>query len=330
MPDDPPRRPKAAQRSRTKAEPRRADAAEPPPRAETEPPPSAETEQRRRTEVESRHTEAAKLPPHAETKPPLSAETESRRRAEAVSRRRTAAEPRRADARRNRTRILEAALEAFAAEGRLVPLDDIARRAGVGAGTVYRNFPTKEALFTAVITERFESIIEEARSLADADDPGERFYGFLMWVVERAMFNHAICEALALEEGIKAFAAGVEEEFNAALGALLQRAQAAGDVRADIDLRDVRALMAGCVVTERMRRADGPPGRMTALACDALRPAAVTKLRDESPTMSRNESRCEVCGTPLAAARTGRPARFCGAACRQKAHRRRSAAAKSG
>ncbi|MBD2895245.1 hypothetical protein amrb99_41790 [Actinomadura sp. RB99] len=346
MPDDPPRRAKPAQRSRTKAEPRRgteaeprgAAAAKPPPSAETEPPPSAETEPRGRTEVESRHAEAAKLPPSAETKPPPSAETEpapsaeteSRRRAEAVSRRRTAAEPRRADARRNRTRILEAALEAFAAEGRLVPLDDIARRAGVGAGTVYRNFPTKEALFTAVITERFESIIEEARSLADADDPGERFYGFLMWVVERAMFNHAICEALALEEGIKAFAAGVEEEFNAALGALLQRAQAAGDVRADIDLRDVRALMAGCVVTERMRRADGPPGRMTALACDALRPAAVTKLRDESPTMSRNESRCEVCGTPLAAARTGRPARFCGAACRQKAHRRRSAAAKSG
>jgi AcrR family transcriptional regulator len=262
--------------------------------------------------------------------PPRRTEGEPRRRIEAGSRRRAEAGPRRADARRNRSRILEAALEAFAAEGRLVPLDEIARRAGVGAGTVYRNFPTKEALFTAVITERFESIIEEARSLADADDPGERFYGFLMWVVERAMFNHAICEALALEEGIKAFAAGVEEEFNAALGALLRRAQAAGDVRPDIDLRDVRALMAGCVVTERLRRADGPPGRMTALACDALRPAAVTKHRDESPRIVRNESRCEVCGTPLTTARTGRPPRFCGPACRQKAHRRRSAAAKSG
>jgi AcrR family transcriptional regulator len=244
--------------------------------------------------------------------------------------RRAELEPRRADARRNRSRILQAALEAFAAEGRLVPLDDIARRAGVGAGTVYRNFPTKEALFTAVITERFESIIEEARSLADADDPGERFYGFLMWVVERAMFNHAICEALALEEGIKAFAAGVDEEFNEALEALLRRAQAAGDVRADVDLRDVRALMAGCVAAERLRRAGGPPGRMTALACDSLRPSAVTKLCDETLPPSRNESRCEVCGTPLTAARTGRPARFCGAACRQKAHRRRSAVPKSG
>ncbi|MFD6451097.1 helix-turn-helix domain-containing protein, partial [Nocardia sp. NPDC060220] len=59
--------------------------------------------------------------------------------------------PLRADARRNRERVLAAAQEAFAAEGISVPLDDIARRAGVGAGTVYRHFPTKEALFTAAI-----------------------------------------------------------------------------------------------------------------------------------------------------------------------------------
>ncbi|GAA2124157.1 TetR/AcrR family transcriptional regulator [Actinomadura napierensis] len=306
--------------------------------------------------------------------------------------------PRRADARRNRQRILQAAMEAFAAEGRLVPLDDIARRAGVGAGTVYRNFPTKEALFTAVVTDRLQDVVDKARALAapptpnratnptdptegadategsDADDAsnggddagnwsdagnrgaaaqgggaadangtaeggsaaaaadaGERFYGFLTWVVERAMFNHALCDALALEEGIKAFAAaGVEEEFDAALGALLRRAQAAGQVRADVDIRDVRALLAGCMVTERMRRADGPPGRMTALACDALRPTSVTKLGNETWSPSRNEGRCEVCGTLLTGARTGRPARFCGAACRQKAHRRRSAASKSG
>jgi AcrR family transcriptional regulator len=315
VPDDPRRRNEAVPgpRRRTDAEPRRSEA---------EPQRRSDAGSRRRSEEGPRRG--------AETGAPRGAETGARRGVETGSRRAVEAAPRRADARRNRSRILQAALEAFAAEGRLVPLDDIARRAGVGAGTVYRNFPTKEALFTAVITDRFESIIEEARSLAGADDPGERFYGFLMWVVERAMFNHAICEALALEEGIKAFAAGVEEEFNEALDALLRRAQAAGDVRADVDLRDVRVLMAGCVVTERLRRADGPPGRMTALACDALRPSGVTKLRDESEVPSRNESRCEVCGTPLASARTGRPARFCGAACRQKAHRRRSAAAKSG
>jgi AcrR family transcriptional regulator len=233
--------------------------------------------------------------------------------------------PRRADARRNRQRILQAALEAFAAEGRLVPLDDIARRAGVGAGTVYRNFATKEALFTAVVTERFERIIEEARTHAAAQDPGATFYGFLARVVEQAMVNHALCDALALDGETEPFA-DVSENFTAALDVLLRRAQAVGEVRGDIDVHDVRALMAGCVVTERARRVTGPPGRMTALACDALRPTAVTKLDNET----RHESRCEVCGTPLAAARTGRPARFCGPACRQKAHRRRAADRKSG
>ncbi|MDL4813938.1 TetR/AcrR family transcriptional regulator [Actinomadura opuntiae] len=285
-----------------------------------------------RTDAEAQRTSTEPL--RADAKPP-GADAESRRvdaesrRVDAESRR-VDAEPRRADARRNRQRILQAAMEAFATEGRLVPLDDIARRAGVGAGTVYRNFPTKEALFTAVVTDRLRDIVEEARALGGADDPGEQFYGFLMWVVERAMFNHALCDALALEEGIKAFAVGLEEEFNEALEVLLRRAQDAGQVRADVDIRDVRALMAGCMVTERMRRADGPPGRMTALACDALRPTPVTKLDNETRSPSRNEGRCEVCGTPLTAARTGRPARFCGAACRQKAHRRRSAAPKSG
>lgn len=240
------------------------------------------------------------------------------------------APPRRADARRNRQRILEAALEAFAAEGPLVPLGAIARRAGVGAGTVYRNFPTKEALFTAVITDRLERIVAEARALAEAPDPGEAFYGFLMWVVERAMFNHALCDALAMDEGIKAYAAGVDEDFTEALGVLLRRAQSAGEARSDVDILDVRALMTGCLFTERARRADGPPGRMTALACDALRLRTVTKQRNETETTSHNETRCEICGTPLAPARTGRPARFCGPACRQKAHRRRSTAAKPG
>ncbi|MEO3828370.1 TetR/AcrR family transcriptional regulator [Actinomadura sp. B10D3] len=228
--------------------------------------------------------------------------------------------PRRADARRNRERILQAAYEAFASDGRLVPLDDIARRAGVGAGTVYRNFPTKEALFEAVVTHRIEQIIQDARTLADATDPAEAFYGFLMWVVERAMYNHSLCDALATDLRMLD-ACGMDEQFTAALDALLRRAQAVGAVRADVDVREVRALLGGAMLMERQHDAKG---RMTALALDALRP--VTK-RDETP---RNETRCEVCATPLTSASTGRPARYCSASCRQKAHRRRTAAAKPG
>ncbi|MFF5261600.1 TetR/AcrR family transcriptional regulator [Actinomadura viridis] len=221
--------------------------------------------------------------------------------------------PRRADARRNRERVLAAAREAFAREGLLVPLDEIARRAQVGAGTVYRHFPTKEALFREVVADRLEQIIAEGRSLAGADDPGEAFYGFFARVVEQASFNHAVCDALQMEAGIEGFReGGVERRFDAALAVLLRRAQEAGSVRAGVDFDDVRTLMAGCLAMERNRRV---PGRMVALACDALRPS-VTK-----PAV-RNET-CEICDGPLAPAATGRPARYCGPACRQKAHRRR-------
>ncbi|TDC87389.1 TetR/AcrR family transcriptional regulator [Actinomadura sp. 7K507] len=214
--------------------------------------------------------------------------------------------------------MLQAAFEAFAADGRLVPLDDIARRAGVGAGTVYRNFPTKEALFQAVVADRIDRIVEEAHALQDADDPADAFYGFLMSSVERAMSNHAICDALAVDVG--GFdTKNQDQEFTRALDVLLRRAQDAGAVRPDVTVQEVRTLMVGCMLMERLRRPLGRPGRMTALACDALRPA--TK-RNESA--SRNETRCAVCATPLVPAPTGRPARFCSPSCRQKAHRRRT------
>src|ERR1700722_8679746 len=86
--------------------------------------------------------------------------------------------PLRADARRNRERVLEAARAAFGAEGSDVSLDEIARRAGVGPGTVYRHFATKEALFEAVIFDRIGELVEEARALSDDPDPGRAFSSF--------------------------------------------------------------------------------------------------------------------------------------------------------
>ena len=89
-----------------------------------------------------------------------------------------AGRPLRADARRNRARVLEVAQQVFAEEGLAVPIDEIARRAGVGVGTVYRHFPTKDALFEAIIVERLCAVGEAARELARRPGAGRAFFGF--------------------------------------------------------------------------------------------------------------------------------------------------------
>src|SRR5437763_14329055 len=87
--------------------------------------------------------------------------------------------PLRADAARNREKVLRAAREAFAESGYGVPLDEIAARAGVGPGTAYRHFPAKEAPSEAVLTARITDLVSDARARGDAADPGEAFLGFL-------------------------------------------------------------------------------------------------------------------------------------------------------
>ncbi|MGW7485498.1 TetR/AcrR family transcriptional regulator [Streptomyces sp. NPDC054786] len=233
----------------------------------------------------------------------------------------------RADARRNRALVLQAARFAFEERGLGVPLGEIARRAGVGAGTVYRHFPSKEALFRATIVERIELFTDTAKDLAEAPDPGPVFFRFLASVVRLASRNKALCDALeAAGAGRFQPSPGVGQDFDDALEVLLGRAQEAGAVRQDVGITDLRALLVGCLSMERATAGTGAAaegsGRMTALMCDALRPPrAVTKLPVESE--KRHATRCEACGAALATARTGRPARYCGGACRQRAHRTR-------
>ncbi|MFV8130257.1 TetR/AcrR family transcriptional regulator [Streptomyces syringium] len=238
---------------------------------------------------------------------------------------------RRADARRNRALVLEAARSAFEEAGLAVPLGAIARRAGVGAGTVYRHFPSKEALFRATVVDRIRLFTDTARELADAADPGAVFFRYLASVVRLSARNKALCDALeASAEGRFEPTPGVERDFREALAVLLTRAQKAGAVRKDVLIDDVMTLLVGCLSMELRRGPDGQPGRITALVCDSLRPGrGVTKLPSPTPP-GRNETRiagiCAVCEGPVPAARTGRPARYCGGACRQRAHRERARA----
>ncbi|MCO5970242.1 TetR/AcrR family transcriptional regulator [Actinoallomurus soli] len=253
---------------------------------------------------------------------------------------RTAGE-RRADARRNRARVLSVAEESFAAGGLAVPLGEIARRAGVGPGTVYRHFASKEALFEAVVSDRIARLVDDTCALAVGEEPGTAFFAAFDMIVRQVAVNKALCDALTAGSGrVMTVAPHLGERFRAALAALLDRAQRAGAVRADVTVDDVQRLVHGCVRME----SEGPTGRPTAIVCDGLRPTASDRLTGlppvtEHPADARNETRpmasvgsrhgataprCAECGGPIVTARTGRPARFCGAACRQKAHRRRA------
>lgn len=159
------------------------------------------------------------------------------------------AEPRlRADARRNRARILAAAVEAFATGGLSVPVQEIARRAGVGTGTVSRHFPTKEALFEAVLLSRAAGLSREATRLMDAADPGAAFFEFFGLVITEGAANLGLAEALT-GAGYDLDAATRREGVDpmTALGLLLARAQRAGAVRPDVETADVKALIGGCL-----------------------------------------------------------------------------------
>ena len=148
------------------------------------------------------------------------------------------ARPLRADAVRNREKVLQAARQAFAKSGYGVPLDEIASRAGVGPGTVYRHFPSKEALFEAVVTARITDLVSDARARADADDPGEAFFGFLARIAGEAAAKRDLPDAISV-------AGSLREDLFAALDLLLRRAQQAGAVRAGIATPDLIVLLKG-------------------------------------------------------------------------------------
>ncbi|MGO9511589.1 MAG: TetR/AcrR family transcriptional regulator [Mycobacterium sp.] len=182
--------------------------------------------------------------------------------------------PVRADAARNRARVLEVAYETFAADGLSVPIDEIARRAGVGAGTVYRHFPTKEALFQAVIADRMRHLIDDGRALLESERPGQALFTFLQsMVLQWGAADRGLVEALAgIGIEIDSAAPEAEDEFLSLLGDLLLAAQQADTARSDVGVPEVKALLVGCQAMQSYNAELAE--RVTDVALDGLRTKA--------------------------------------------------------
>jgi AcrR family transcriptional regulator len=184
----------------------------------------------------------------------------------------TAARPLRADAQRNRARVLAAAEQVFAQRGTGASTEEVARAAGVGVGTVFRHFPTKEALLRALVGERLRRVAANAREHAASPDAGAAFFAFFAATVRGSETKLELVDALA-ELGVDPdeAIAPIVEEVTEALAALLRQAQRAGAVRADVRVTDVIALLAGASQARRHAPDDQP----LAVILDGLRAASV-------------------------------------------------------
>jgi AcrR family transcriptional regulator len=144
----------------------------------------------------------------------------------------------RADAQRNRARILAAAEEVFAAKGASTPTEEVAVRAGVAIGTVFRHFPTKNDLLAALMKDLMRKLVDEVESLVRQGDP-EALFTFFAHLVERAAEKKTVAERLDVDIRVS----DQLQLLRDAIGALLDQARAAGTVRPDIRLDEVMALL---------------------------------------------------------------------------------------
>ena len=200
----------------------------------------------------------------------------------------------RVDAVRNRERVLEAAKAVFSAGGPDASLEAVARRAGVGIGTLYRHFPTREALFEAVYRREVQQLGELAEQLKSEPDPVEALRRWLRSNVEFVGTKKGMTTALALavkpSSELTAFSF---ERLTRAVGALLDRAVAAGAIRADVSPEDLlRALIGMCYMHDQ-------PGWQTSVMrlldvfVDGLRLTAkiesrtTTETKRSAPTSAR-------------------------------------------
>ena len=176
--------------------------------------------------------------------------------------------PLRADARRNRARIIASARKLFARLGNEAQMEEIAADCGLGMGTLYRHFPNKQALLTEIVRERFEGMIELAQAAERIADPGEAFEAVLGSYLEAAdgdaAFQLALLGSTEFEwEGV----VGQKAEFAEIVTRIIERAVAAGDVRGDRSYTDFPLITNGVMDTITSGPAATTTGADTSSSC---------------------------------------------------------------
>jgi AcrR family transcriptional regulator len=182
-----------------------------------------------------------------------------------------AGEPRmRADARRSRAKLLEAATAAFAEHGADAPLEDIARRAGVGIGTLYRHFPTRVDLQAAVYRSQVETVCAAADQYMSSASPDQALSGWLRamaaYLATKRGLSRVLVEALGRDSQL---ITSCWDAMNGAAERLMTRAQQSGTLRNDIKPIDVLRLVHGIVIATE--QAPGETDRLLGLMLDGLR-----------------------------------------------------------
>ncbi|MFE0510832.1 TetR/AcrR family transcriptional regulator [Streptomyces sp. NPDC058964] len=182
--------------------------------------------------------------------------------------------PLRADAARNRARLLDVATDVFTTRGVGTPTEEIARAAGVGVGTLFRHFPTKEALLEAVMVRRLESTAAQTAQLAAESEPAEAFFACFRLLIDQSAGKNDFTQALAAA-GVDVHSALQESTaaIRAQLDALLTGAQQAQAVRPELSLLELLALLAGTgKAMEQLGPDPAARQRILDVVFDGLRP----------------------------------------------------------
>ncbi|MGI5134397.1 MULTISPECIES: TetR/AcrR family transcriptional regulator [unclassified Streptomyces] len=204
-----------------------------------------------------------------------------------------AGKPMRSDAVRTRKLLVDAATEAFAEQGTEVSVAQIAERAGIGKGTVFRHFPTKDDLLAAIVTEKMYALAATGERLTQAEDPAHALHEFMSAGIELQVEDRAFCEVVHGVAPHHPEVRNSQETLNAVTDALTDRARRHGAIRQDITGQDISLLMSGIYQTASPLQATQPHlwRRYLHLVFDGLQAA-------DAPTLPGPPPHAETPATP--------------------------------